>query len=156
LSLAGNNKILYNVHYRARRGGSGALYPQSAIAESNSCPRHANVRSVMCQSTMKIGSCAIRNREPRQVREEAAVSGAPGVPQARLVRVRCAWYACICIVKGRCTVLYRNKPGGRFSWFFCLAGCGRQVRFVSASNESGRKQILLSLRAEHQRSVAIS
>jgi hypothetical protein len=81
--------------YRARRGGSGALYPQSAIAGLNSCPRHESVKSVMLQSTMTIGSCATQNCEPRQIREEAAVSGPLGVPQVCLVRVRSAWYVCI-------------------------------------------------------------
>ena len=97
--------MLYNVFYRARRGGSGALNPQSAIAGLNSCPRHVNVKSVMLQSALKIGSCAIQDCEPRQVRKEAAVSGPLGVPRVYLVRVLCAWFVCISL----------SKAGARFS-----------------------------------------
>ena len=86
MSVAMALEMLYNVFYRARRGGSGALYPQTAIAGLNSCPRHVSVKSVMLQSALKIGSCAIQNREPRQVREEAAVSGPLGVPRVCLIR----------------------------------------------------------------------
>lgn len=96
--------MLYNKLYRARREGSGVLYPQSAIAELNSCPRLANVESVMLQGTMKVGSCAIQNCELRQVREEAAVSGtsgcaasSPGPSMLRMVRL-------YLLVEGRCTV----------------------------------------------------
>jgi len=42
------------------------------------------VRHRWCQTVLKAGSCAAGTREPRQVREEAAVSGHPWVPQERL------------------------------------------------------------------------
>ncbi len=59
---------------RARRGGSGALNPQSALAGLNSLPREdrsgrsAGLRRRWC------GSRAVPAREPGQVRKEAALS----------------------------------------------------------------------------------
>jgi len=70
----------YNDRGRARRGVSGALYPQSATAGSNSPPRGRGVGSAPSASALTIGSYAARVCEPRQVRKEAAVSGPPGVP----------------------------------------------------------------------------
>src|ERR1019366_7246648 len=66
---------------RARRGVSGALYPQSAIAGSNSPPRGRVAGSAPISAALMAGYCAARAREPRQVRKEAALSGPPGVPQ---------------------------------------------------------------------------
>lgn len=81
------------------------FYPQSAIAELNSCPRLTSVKSVMLQGTMKIGSCAIQNRELRQVREEAAVSGTSGcaasLPGPSMLRMKRLYLS----VKDRCTVI---------------------------------------------------
>jgi len=120
IGLADDRLMLYNILYRARRGVSGALYPQSAIAESNSCLRHASVKSVMLQGTMKIGSCAIQNCEPRQVRKEAAVSGTSGCaasqPDPSMLRM-----IRLCLpVEDRCTVLYeRNEV---LTSFFYIAG----------------------------------
>ncbi len=42
------------------------------------------MRSVVAQVVLKVGSCATETREPRQVREEAAVSGLFRVPQGSL------------------------------------------------------------------------
>ncbi len=70
----------YNDRGRARRGVSGALYPQSAIAGSNSPPRGRGVGSAPSALALTIGSHAARVCEPRQVRKEAAVNGLPGVP----------------------------------------------------------------------------
>ena len=64
---------------RARRGASGALYPQSALAGLNSCTEVVTHETYRRQAVMKSGSRAARRREPRQVREEAAVSGQPWV-----------------------------------------------------------------------------
>jgi hypothetical protein len=46
LHLACDLNMLYNKTCRARRGVSGALYPQSAIAELNPCLRLTSVESV--------------------------------------------------------------------------------------------------------------
>ena len=75
----------YNERGRARRGVSGALYPQSAIAGLNSPPRGRVVGSAPDAPALTTGSRAARAREPRQVRKEAAVSGSPGVPWGNLV-----------------------------------------------------------------------
>jgi len=58
---------------RARWGASGALYPQSAIAGSNSLSRGAH-RDWRVPTVLRVGSHAAENCEPRQVRKEAAVS----------------------------------------------------------------------------------
>ena len=70
----------YNDKYRAKRGGSGALYSQSAIARLNS-----HSRCVVCMVCLKRvvltpGSYATGTHEPCQVRKEAAVSGIFCVP----------------------------------------------------------------------------
>ena len=75
----------YNEGGRARRGVSGALYPQSAIAGLNSPPRGRVIGSAPDAPALTTGSRAARAREPRQVRKEAAVSGLPGVPWGHLV-----------------------------------------------------------------------
>ena len=75
----------YNDGGRARRGVSGALYPQSAIAGLNSPPRGRVIGSAPDAPALTTGSRAARAREPRQVRKEAAVSGLPGVPWGHLV-----------------------------------------------------------------------
>ena len=75
----------YNDRGRARRGVSGALYPQSAIAGLNSPPRGRVIGSAPDAPALTTGSRAARAREPRQVRKEAAVSGSPGVPWGNLV-----------------------------------------------------------------------
>ena len=71
----------YNGTGRARRGVSGALHPQSAIAGLNSPPRGGGVGSAPAGVVLKAGSRAVWSCEPREVREEAAVSGKPGVPR---------------------------------------------------------------------------
>ena len=67
---------------RARWGASGALYPQSAIAGSNS--RSEARRCGVCpwQVVSKAGSLAMGTCEPRQVRKEATVSGLSRVPRS--------------------------------------------------------------------------
>ena len=69
---------------RARRGDSGALYPQSAIAGLNSCLELTLV-SLVLSVVLRIRPCATVSCEPRQVRKEAAVSSAFCVPQVSLV-----------------------------------------------------------------------
>ena len=58
---------------RARRGVSGALYPQSAVAELNSCPRHVLFEACPVRAVLMAGSCATGLCEPRQGRKAAAV-----------------------------------------------------------------------------------
>jgi hypothetical protein len=70
---------------RARRGGSGALYPKTAIAGLTSHPRPAFFGACPTQVVLRAGSCATRLCEPRQDREVAAVSRYPRVPRERLV-----------------------------------------------------------------------
>jgi hypothetical protein len=76
----------YHARGRARRGASGALNPQTAIAGSNSSPRADRTRFCCGWKALKIGSCAAEAFEPRQVREEAAVRSHLRVPQECLVR----------------------------------------------------------------------
>jgi hypothetical protein len=66
---------------RARRGAGGALYPQSAVAGLNSCPRSGVVRSAPDWAAMMVRSCSTVTCEPRQVRKEATVNGAHWVLQ---------------------------------------------------------------------------
>jgi len=78
------NRVYSNC--RARRGGSGALNPQSAIAGSN-----ARLRCRRCEDggglkALTAGSFAMDDREPGQVRKKAAVSGPVHVPEGRPVR----------------------------------------------------------------------
>jgi len=65
---------------RAKRGASGALYPQSATAGSNSTLEARFDRVYWRDATVKAGFYAAEPCEPRQVRKEAAVNGKPRVP----------------------------------------------------------------------------
>ena len=60
---------------RARRGCSGALYPQSALAGLNSLPREAASGVSAPIAASMAGSRPMSAREPGQVRKEAALSG---------------------------------------------------------------------------------
>ncbi len=88
LTSLGREPIL--VIDRAKRGGSGALHPQSAIAGLKSRPRLVAVGSVVAEAALRAGSRATETREPRQVRKEAAVSGPFRVPRGCLVGAGCA------------------------------------------------------------------
>ena len=70
---------------RARRGTSGALYLQSAIAGLNPLPR-SPFSDAARRATLRTGSRASANREPCQVRKEAALSDHRRVPRNGLVR----------------------------------------------------------------------
>ncbi len=54
--------------------------------------------SALCLAVLKNGSCAIVNREPCQVGNQAALSGAFGVPQGSLFGAGSAVNACNGIV----------------------------------------------------------
>jgi len=89
------NRALYDniLPGRARWGSGGALYPQSAIAGSNSPSRAHGWSGLPGQAAKKVGSCAAEAREPRQVREEATVSGNFWVPQGCLAGAGWLWQA---------------------------------------------------------------
>ena len=70
---------------RARRGTSGALYLQSAPAGLNPLPR-SPFSDAARRATLRTGSRAAANREPCQVRKEAALSDHRRVPRNGLVR----------------------------------------------------------------------
>src|SRR4051812_46396804 len=81
---------IIRVRDRARRGASGALYPQPAIAGLNSHPRSITVWSGPHRVALMVWSCAAVTREPRQIRKEAAVNGNHWVPQGhRIVASQC-------------------------------------------------------------------
>lgn len=84
--IAKTSKSCYNVKYRAKRGGSGALYSQSAIARLNSHPRCGDFMVCLNGVVLTPGSCATGTHEPCQIRKEAAVSGHFCVPQGSLGR----------------------------------------------------------------------
>ena len=60
---------------RARRGDSGALYSQSALARLNSSQRFCTVGHCRRVTMLRTGPHAAESCEPRQVRKKAAVSG---------------------------------------------------------------------------------
>ena len=83
---------------RARRGASGALYPRSASAGLNPRPRPGGSGAPR-HGASKVGSHATPEREPGQVRKEAALSvnrrvpwvspaGAPSSGSGRVSRCR--------------------------------------------------------------------
>src|SRR2546428_2065717 len=90
---------------RARRGASGALYPQSALAGLNSLPRFRRRGSCVRRVALTIGSCAASVCEPRQIRKEAAVSGRRRVPQASLIRAARACVFAVSEIDGGCTAV---------------------------------------------------
>jgi hypothetical protein len=59
---------------RAKRGASGALYPQTALAGLNSLSRSGTL-GLRGKVVLKVRSCAAQACEPGQVRKEAAISG---------------------------------------------------------------------------------
>jgi len=84
-SIANRKSKIQNRLGRARRGGSGALNLQSAIAGSIALPRFWLLSAFGRQVVLKIGSHAIERCESGQVLTEAAISKCPYVPWERLV-----------------------------------------------------------------------
>ena len=80
-----DRRARYPSRGRARRGTSGALYLQSAIAGLNPLPR-SPFSNAARRVTLRTGSRAAANREPCQVRKEAALSDHRRVPRNGLVR----------------------------------------------------------------------
>ncbi len=71
---------------------------------------------------MTFGSRAAGTHEPRQVREEAAVSGASRVPRECLNRANCSGNARKVLFEGRCTAIkIAGKSGLEGPLFLCLA-----------------------------------
>ena len=73
-------------NFHASRGGSGALYPQSAIVGVMPALRFWFVFGLTLEWALKVESCAIKACEPCQVRKEAALSNHFCVPQGCLAR----------------------------------------------------------------------
>ena len=71
---------------RAKRGDSGALYSQSALARLNPSRRSTFRSLCLGQPVLRAGSHAAEGCESRQVRKEAAVSSIFRVPWVRLAR----------------------------------------------------------------------
>jgi hypothetical protein len=69
---------------RARRGASGALNPQTAIAGLNPSFEAGPMGRYPLTMVLKVGSHAAQTCEPRQVRKEATVNEALRVPWVRL------------------------------------------------------------------------
>ena len=70
------------------------------------------VRFALVQVVLKVGSCAAQCYEPRQVREEAAVSKFLRVPQGHLAGANCTGGTCY----------HGSKPGARSFIFNVLLG----------------------------------
>ena len=101
---------------RARRGCSGALNPQSALAGLNSLPRDAASGVSAPVAASMAGSRAMSAREPGQVRKEAALQRSPaggcGVARPELAS---RWTRPGTVLDGGCTVRFlrrRRRPGG--------------------------------------------
>ena len=94
---------------RARRGTSGALYLQSAPAGLNSLPRSPFSKAAR-RATLRTGSRAAANREPCQVRKEAALSDHRRVPRNGLVRAARHGGHGDVLVDGGCTALRLRPP----------------------------------------------
>ena len=77
VSLTEIGSSRYHEFGRARRGASGALYSQSALARLDSSRRSSFRGLCTWPLVLRVGSHAAKAREPRQVRKEAAVSGVP-------------------------------------------------------------------------------
>src|SRR4029077_7636148 len=86
--------------------------PVPAIRSSGaeSPPEARKVRGSCRHEALKVGSCATPDREPGQVRKEAAVSGAWWVPQGRLAGAECREASESSAVDGGCTVTLRSFP----------------------------------------------
>ncbi len=63
---------------RARRGASGALYPQSATAGLNAHLRSQPTEFCPSHPALKTGSRAAQACEPRQIRKKATVNSHHG------------------------------------------------------------------------------
>ena len=68
----------------ARRGASGALYSQSALARLNSPLRAVIQMTRSAHAVLMFGSRATKASEPRQVRKEATIRNVLRAPRGRL------------------------------------------------------------------------
>ena len=90
--LAKSEKICYNNIVQCQivkrgntsRGVSGALNMKPAVAGVDSSFEEGTFTNGVPLSVLRNGSCAIGNREPCQVGNQAALSGPADVPQGHL------------------------------------------------------------------------
>ena len=95
---------------RARRGDSGSLYRQSALAGLNSRPEGRSGSGEGLRSSVSIArSHATEACEPRQVRKEAALSNVTRVPWASLAGACGASTARDRRFEGGCTVAFTPR-----------------------------------------------
>jgi hypothetical protein len=89
---------------RARRGGSGALSPAIRSSGAESPNEGPALGAGPPQAALTARSCAVRAREPGQVRKEAALSGSRHVMQASLARAKRDGHARELRLEDGCTV----------------------------------------------------
>ncbi len=84
------------------------------------------MKPVLVQVALKVGSCAARACEPRQVRKEAAVSKYFCVPQINLAGVGCARDVCSVMSRvgarsstGEIGLIYREFYSMKGTFFLC-------------------------------------
>ncbi len=108
---------------RAKRGDSGALYSQSALARLNPSRRSTFRSLCLGQPVLRVGSHAAEGCESRQVRKEAAVSSIFRVPWVRLARADVRRYASGSDRTGGARPVFATPP-------HCLESClqSSQVR----------------------------
>src|SRR5699024_11253327 len=99
----------YNNYCRAKRGGSGALYSQAAIAGPNPHSRLDVFKVCLKGLVLTPRSCATGTHEPCQIRKEAAVSGHSCVPRGSLSRAMNLGNAEGCPINNGCTVYIMKR-----------------------------------------------
>ena len=107
---------------RARRGISGALYPQSALAGPKARLRVVAYGASTPRAVLTVRSRAMRARESGQVRKEAALSGGEQVPRISLTRASHGGHAR--------RPPSRTSPHGHFSSNLSRPRLGGRVRLV--------------------------
>src|SRR5207244_13557826 len=95
---------------RAKRGGSGALHPQSALAGPNPRPRGWASGPVRRWKASMARSRAVSAREPGQIREEAALSDTAHAPRVSLTGANRRRERPGTFFDGGCTVHYASQP----------------------------------------------
>ena len=101
-----NASPLSSVGDRARRGASGALYPQSATAGPNPCPRSRVEAAGASRAVLMTRSHSVGDRELGQVRKEAALSDSVYAQWGSLVGASGWRYDLISVFDDRCTVTF--------------------------------------------------
>ena len=106
------SSLIMRVRGCARRGASGALNPQPAVAGLNPHPRSSASWSGPYRAAMMVWSCAAATCEPRQVRKEATVNDSRWVPQGHRAVARQCGAARSDEIDGGCTVteFHSSRP----------------------------------------------